>query len=241
MAQNYGDKSHYLIDSLDISNLNDKDEKLIDSCLEVYHTAKDDTSKIKAIRYIVEESWDDNVWPKYNWCLFEFIKVKLKDSNPDPIIKKSLQIAYAATINNIGFLYQDLGKTYLALDYYHKSLKIQEELNDKNGLADTYNNIGIIHKNQGSISLALEYLHKSLQMAKELGDTSSMASTFNNLGVIYQNEGELELALEYHQYGLEINKRKGDKRAEALSYSNIGGVYYLQKKSSLALEYCKKV
>jgi len=73
-GQNFADKDYYLIDSLNLEALTEIDRHLVDSCLKVYHKAKEDTSKIHAIEFIIGESWDDKVWPKYNQWVYLFVK-----------------------------------------------------------------------------------------------------------------------------------------------------------------------
>ena len=71
-AQQYGDKEIYLVDSLEIDNISKSDLDLIDSCIKVYKTSDLDTVKFNAINTIVETSWDDKVWAKYNlWLLIK--------------------------------------------------------------------------------------------------------------------------------------------------------------------------
>ncbi len=66
IAQNFADKDYYLVDSLEIDKVSESDKGLLDSCLTFFHQAEHDTDKLKSISIIIEESWDENVWPKYN-------------------------------------------------------------------------------------------------------------------------------------------------------------------------------
>ena len=103
-AQNYADKEYYLVDSLDLDALTETDLQIVDSCLKVYHKAKYDTSKINAINVIVEESWDENVYPKYNDWVHLFVLQKLKAKHPAPIIqhyKIALAVALIPTLHKI--------------------------------------------------------------------------------------------------------------------------------------------
>ena len=69
-AQNYADEEFYLVDSLDFSEIGYADSVLVDSCMKLYHSGVHDSVKMELISEIVETSWDDNVWPKYNEVLF---------------------------------------------------------------------------------------------------------------------------------------------------------------------------
>ena len=63
----------------------------------------------------------------------------------------------ANSLNNIGAIYRNQGDIPKALEYYHKSLRIQEIIGNNKGIALSLNNIGIIFKNQGDIQKALDY------------------------------------------------------------------------------------
>ncbi|HET6246040.1 MAG: tetratricopeptide repeat protein [Bacteroidetes bacterium] len=234
-AQKYADKAYYLVDSLNLENLTRSERQLVDSCLKVYHSSKDDTSKVNAINGIVEESEDENVWPKYNQWVFSFVQEKLA-THPSSLITKSLKISMAGALNNIGFLHDNQGDIPLALDYYYKSLKIQEEIGDKSGMANSYNNIGAIYKEQGDIRLALDYYHKSLKIQEEIGDKKGMAYSYNNIGLVHYNQGDITLALDYFHKSLKIREVIGDKSGMANSYNNIGGIH--KDQGSLSRQQC---
>jgi hypothetical protein len=68
-AQKYGEKDFYLIDSLNLKILSERDKKLIDTSLVKYHDIKEDTSKFEILQHIVDECWDNDVWPRYNHLL----------------------------------------------------------------------------------------------------------------------------------------------------------------------------
>ncbi|MBL4656363.1 MAG: tetratricopeptide repeat protein, partial [Flavobacteriales bacterium] len=225
-AQTYADKDYYLVDSLSLENLTETDRHLVDSCLNLYHTAKHDTDRVNAINHIVEESWDNNLWPKYNLWVYGFVQEKQENAPGPPTTPaaRALRIALAGALNNIGFVHQNQGDIPLALEYYHKGLKIQEEISDKQGMATSYNNIGLIHRHQGDIPLALEYYHKSLKILEEIGNKKGMASSYNNIGVIHKNQGDIPLALEYYHKSLKTSEQIGDKQLTASVLRNIGSL-----------------
>ncbi len=239
VAQKFADKEYYLVDSIVLKELSATNKQLIDSCLKVYHKAKEDTSKIKAIEFLVDKCSDDRVYPKYNLWVYHFVQEKI-DSHPPSRIKKSLLTSLINALNNIGIIYNNQGDISLALISFHKSLKIQEKLEDKKGMATSFNNIGLIHKNQGDIPLALKYYHKGLKIQEELGDKDGMAYSYNNIGVIHYNQGDIPLALKYFHRSLNIQKELGNKRGMAYAYNNIGFIHQKQKDISLALTYYHK-
>jgi two-component sensor histidine kinase len=127
-----------------------------------------------------------------------------------------------------------------ALEYYHKSFKIQEEIGDKEGIANSLNNIGYVYHNQGDIPKALEYYHKSLKIQEEIGDKEGIAISLNNIGVIYRSQGDIPKALEYYHKSLNIQEEIGNKLGIARSLDNIGMIYNNQEDIPKALTYFHK-
>jgi tetratricopeptide (TPR) repeat protein len=212
---------------------------LIDSCLKVFHIATQDTSKVVAINHIVEVSFDDNLWPKYNNWLYHFLegKLKLQHSN---IITKRLKTYLGKALNNRGYYYAIKGDIPKALDYYHKSLAIKEELGDLKGVALSYNNIGVNYDDQGNISKALDYYFKSLAIREEIDDKLGIAVSYNNIGSLYKGQGELLKALDYFHKSLTIREEIDDKSRIANSLNNIAGVYLKQGDLLKTLDYLNK-
>ena len=235
-SQNFADKEYYLVDSLEIDKVSESDKKLLDSCLTFFHQALDDTSNLKGVHTIVEESWDENVWPKYNMWTYHFVQQKLKE-NPNEIIKRKLLLRLAGAINNIGYFENNQGNIVKALAFYKKSLKIQEELDAKEGVAVSLVNIWTIYKKQGDIPKALEYYHESLNLSEEIGKSSGVAKALNNIGNIYHNQGDPNLALEYFHRGRKIYKKLGNERLEATILNNIGYSYFKKGNMLKALDH----
>jgi serine phosphatase RsbU (regulator of sigma subunit)/Tfp pilus assembly protein PilF len=244
-AQIFADRNYYLVDSLDLSVISEFDKELLDSSLKKYHSAKHDTDKLNALNYIVEESWDDEIWPKYNYWIYEFVKEKLKayqaeKASANNLVQNFLSNSLASALNNIGFFHQKRGNISLGLEYYNYGLEIYETLNDKKGIAKAYNNIGNVFHNQGDIPLALEYYHKSLKIKQEINDKKGIAYTYNNIGYIYRSNGEIALALNYYQKGLKIQEEIGDRKGIAQCYNNIGIIHRAHGNTELTLEYLLK-
>jgi serine phosphatase RsbU (regulator of sigma subunit)/TPR repeat protein len=235
----FADKEFYLVDDLILKEIEENDRLLVDSCLQVFHKAKDDTSKIQAIEYIIEMCWDDNVWPKYNLWVYSFVVEKLKTQH-SIIITKLFKKSLASTLNNIGYNFTNQGNIPKALEYYHKSLKIQKEIGDKEGVASSLNNIGHIYGNQGDISKSLEFFNKSLKIQEKIGEKRGIALSLNNIGYLYNKKGDLPKALEYYHKSLIIQEEIDDKNGIATSLNNIGYIYKNQEDIPKTLEYFNK-
>lgn len=146
----------------------------------------------------------------------------------------------SAALNNLGFINNDLGDIAKALEYHHKSLRLREEIGDKNGIALSFNNIGYVYNSQGDTVKALEYYHKSMQLRKELKDQIGVAYSLNNIGVIYKDQGLTSKALKYFEEALKIGEEESDKIGTGNSLNNIGLIYKMQGNDALALDYFQK-
>ena len=158
----------------------------------------------------------------YSKALGYFFKaLNISDKSKD---KTSL----ARNFGNIGNVYsiqaeeaingKDIPKSDLlyenALNYYSKTLKIYEELNDKNGIVASLSNIGNIYQNQ-----------------------STTTSSTNNTSHQKQFSNK---ALDYYLKALQINEESKNKNLSALCLGNIGGIYLSLKKYKEAEEYLQK-
>jgi tetratricopeptide (TPR) repeat protein len=238
VAQHFADKEYYLIDSLVLEELGEGDRTLMDSCLKVYHKAEHDTDKINALNGICENMMDDS-WGKYQHIQLGIIQKAIASHLP-ALILRSLNISLAGALNNIGYIYGEQGDISKQTEYYHKSLKIYEEIGDKEGIATSLNNIGFIYNNQGDIPNALTYYHKSLTIEEELGNKKGIASSLNNIGMIYKQQGDIPNALTYLHKALKIQEEIGDKKGIAGSLNNIGMIYKHQGDIPNALTYYHK-
>ena len=238
-GQQYGSAEKYLVDSLDLQAISPRDAALVDSMLTTYHECSNDTCRVNAISVIVEESWDDAVWPKYNLWVRDFVSRCLQ-KEVDKATQKHLQRALAGALNNQGYLLNSQGKPEEALNFYHQGLEIQVELDDKKGLAGSYINIGYIYHNQGLIDQGLEYYYKSLKIEEERGDEVGIARALNGIGYIHYRQGDNEKAFESYKRSLKIREKLKDSYGIATSLNNLGLLFKDQKEWDLALDYYQR-
>lgn len=239
-GQHFADKNRYLVDSLDLSVLEPYEYNLVDSCINVFHSVDADTSKANAILHIVAESWDYNVWPRYNRWLHEFISKKLKDPGLSKEEKLTYQTIMGSVINNFGFYYDDHGNIPTALLYYHKSLKIREEIGDKEGMAQSYNNIGAVYHFMEDYDQALDYYQKSLAIEKQLNDTVGMSRSYGNIGVVMELRGFTDEAMENMKEAVRLREIINDIEGMASGYINLGIMLKKMGKTDEAIEYYHK-
>ncbi len=230
-AQNYGDKSFYLIDSLNLDVLSNTDKLAIDSILQQYHQTKEDTTKLNLLSHLISVC-ENGIWTDYNHFLLKSSS-ELLEKTSNNCFKKHQASAY----NNFGFYHYNRNEIEKAIDAFEKAIKLSKEINNLSVIPTALNNLGYIYKQQGDILRALELYHQALKLNQKLNEKEEIALSLNNIGSIYFYQKEYEKALKYYRDALLIEKEHKSQKAVARLYSNIGSIYKEQKKYELAIEY----
>jgi len=214
------------------------DQEQIDKYNEILISNSSDTSKIDAYLQLTEIIYVNNIDTVYylNNKVIKLCEKGLSKENTDELkyfYKKSIASAY----NNIGFVDNYHGKIQLSLSNYKKGLKINQEINNLDGLSSAYINLGFVYSDLGDTSKSMEYYLKSLELNIELNDSSGMATSYNNIGSLYLVHGDFEKSLLYNNKSLTIRELLNDKYRQAISLNNIGGTYEDMQEYDLALNY----
>jgi tetratricopeptide (TPR) repeat protein len=142
----------------------------------------------------------------------------------------------AATLNNIGLVYQATGQPQQALHQYQEALPITREIGNRNTEAATLNNIGLVYQATGQPQQALQQYQEALPILLEVGNRNMEATTLNNIGYVYHATGQLQQALHQYQEALLITREVGDRNTEAGVLNNIGEVYRMTGQPQQALQ-----
>jgi tetratricopeptide (TPR) repeat protein len=127
-----------------------------------------------------------------------------------------------------------------ALDYYQRSLKINEEIDNKKGIGKALSNIGLNYMNEGNFPQALDYYQRSLKAYEETEDKKAIAEALDNVGKYYGNQGNFPQALDYYERSLKINEEIDDKNGIGNTLFIIGIIYKYQGDYPLALDYFQR-
>jgi tetratricopeptide (TPR) repeat protein len=146
----------------------------------------------------------------------------------------------AAILHNFGNLIQARGNYEKALEYYNRSLKIAEELNNRSGVATCLLQIGVIYQARGDHEKALEYHERALKIEEELDERLGIAVSLHGIGITYQARGDYEQALEYYERSLKIEEELGNRSGVAKSLLQIGNNHFLCNEYEKALEYYQR-
>jgi serine phosphatase RsbU (regulator of sigma subunit) len=147
-----------------------------------------------------------------------------------------LKIHQTKVLNLMGAYFQIKADYLQAIDYYQKSLKIGEEINNVDAVLVANGNIGALYLLLGQHKKGLEYQMKSLALAEKSGKKQKLGSIYNNLCLAYFNFGELQKSVEFGLKSLENYKEFSDKNGICSATGNLGNAYTGLKEYDKALE-----
>ena len=154
--------------------------------------------------------------------------------------------AIAASYNNVGGAYGELGDHKKELEYKLKALAIQEKVLPENhpDIATSYNNVGYAYGELGDHKKELEYLLKALAIREKVlpENHPDIATSYNNVGYAYGELGDHKKALEYLLKALAIREKVLPENHPdiATSYNNVAYAYYELGNHKKELEYYLK-
>ena len=126
--------------------------------------------------------------------------------NPSHHIKRNINVS----LNCIGNLYQSLEQYDLAILQFKRALKLEEELNNKLGLAINHQNIGDCLELKGDLEGALENYRKSLAYNEEINSDFGRVICKNSLAQVYLKQDMPYAALVLLEPLYEQSKNIGD-------------------------------
>lgn len=206
-----------------------------DSLKRIIASAANDTLKANAL-YELAATMEDSM-PLQAITYLEQALVLAKNSGSD---KHTGHIA-----NRLGTQYFYSGDYEKAIRNFIVTMKANERMKDRNGIAACMNNIGSVYVEQHNYYKSLEYHLKALKIRQEnvengTGDKNDVAMSLGNIGQSYYYLNRLSEAMSYYNKSLALSEETGNKKRVALMYNNIGSVYAQEKNYDDALGYFEK-
>ncbi len=139
--------------------------------------------------------------------------------------------AYAFTLNNLGMLYNKLGKYKKAQRHYEKTIEVEKRVGKVNSqqYAEVLNNLAKVYRMLGKFSEAEDLYQKSMEITGNLQGKNSKeyGSILTNLAAVYKLKGEYGEAEKLYKKALSVNKELYGKthRSYGATVSNLAGLY----------------
>ncbi len=124
---------------------------------------------------------------------------------------KECKYEMATCLNAIGTILEEKGELNESLEAYINSLKLSEEIENKQGIATSFNNIANINKIRGDTDKAASDYQRSLELFEALESSIDISLTLNNLASLALERGHIKEAEEYLEKLKTINEREENK------------------------------
>ena len=203
-----------------------------DSALYYHLKAKELAEKMKsnllkgeAMRHL---GWDYFAAGEYNQAikiLEEIFPIVDNLLEVKAVEYKRVKRLQAVAMGSLGNIFLSKGDYNKALDYYLKSMRINEEISNFDHLSVNLSNIGLIYSDLGDYGKALDYYRRAIKITRQTGNRAQEANCLTNMGLVYREQENYPLALEYYFNSLAIDIELNNKRGLGDEYGNIGLVY----------------
>ena len=163
------------------------------------------------------------------------------------VVKMSIQngnrTQEATALGCLGFLYEDLKKYDNSIAAYQRSLRILEELDDKEAQVIVLNNLSSVYDGLRQYDKSLMSLLRALEVLKVLGDRADKEDerkTYANLGKVYHSLWQHDDSIYYQTKALETSQAIGNQSGEAFDAINLGNLYFVLGKYEQGVKYLER-
>ena len=154
--------------------------------------------------------------------------------------KLNNQKRVASCYSNLGMASKALGDTIKAIEYFEKSLKIREPIDDIRGQIIVLNNLSATFLQTNQLADAKHNILQALSLNKNERYKASLAITLQNMGTYYQKTENYKLAIEYALKSLNIMKSSGSRSIYEDVYLLLSQAYEGLGNFEMALVYYKQ-
>jgi len=144
------------------------------------------------------------------------------------------------TLNNITYLYLDIGDNEKMLEYNNQSLIISQLIQDNLEYANACNLRGIYFQQLQILDSAETYYKKALSYYTEVDYTHKIAHQYNNLGIIYFLNGNMKDSYSNFLYAMSLRKELNDTLTYGESLRNLGDYFLYTENYDSSLYYYNK-
>ncbi len=141
------------------------------------------------------------------------------------------------TLNNLGELARNRGRSEEAARYYEQALAIFREVGDRVREGLTLNGLGALAYSQGSYQEATRYFEQALVVSREVGKRAGEGATLSNLGTLARSQGRYGEAVRYYEQSLVIAREVGNRPGEGMTLGSLGTLAADQGRSQEASRY----
>lgn len=225
----------YLIDSMKLKNLNEKDQHLLDSCLTIFHNSQNPIDQSHSLGILFEKLYN-SVGKDYLKVRFDFLKTKVEQEQKDStwyILMESL--VYSS--NRLGWLYEMQNDLDNALNSYEYSLKISRLSDYEFGKHRASIALSWLYSDKHQYTKAVQIAFESLRSAKRLNDNWCIAQAYIAIADAHGELYQLDKSMKYYLMAIDIYKIGNMPKEIPIVNFGIGKLYYKAKVYDKGIHY----
>ena len=163
----------------------------------------------------------------------EILTNLLKEQSQNNFKSKEIGITYY----KIGDVYFEMKDYDKAVEYFSKSRKIADEIDNKKINVYALASLALAFTEKGDSEKALFYSNRTLKLARELDSPRWLNFSYFSFGSYYEMKGDFEMALDYHKRLLNNAQDSKNKRGLSWAHGLIGETYEKMDKNDMALKH----
>jgi tetratricopeptide (TPR) repeat protein len=145
------------------------------------------------------------------------------------------------TMTAIARINQIQKKLPIALDWYKKALRIEEDRKNAKGIIEIRNYMGLLYQEMGETALALESFRIAGEMARETNDAGNLSQSYESLGQFYKSQKDLAKELEVLRDAIQVNRDAGNTAMVRDNALRIGQILVETGEYAEAIEFLEEV
>ncbi|MEP0368786.1 MAG: ATP-binding protein [Cyclobacteriaceae bacterium] len=143
----------------------------------------------------------------------------------------------SGALNDVAFVYWNNNHYQEAADYYEKSLKLNEQVSNENGIAMINNNLGMLYADLEKYEQSLDHFTKTLAARRSSKEPVGVISALINMSVVLNNLSRYEESVELLLEALDIARELYDKYQMRSVYGMLSETYEKMGKVDKSLQY----
>lgn len=161
---------------------------------------------------------------RYNECQnkLEECKYILKELQKEQFLE--IKSREASILYQRGCLFFHKGDLDKSISVFERSLKLYEQLDNKQNIANTLCSIGITYTIKGEHNRSFDYYQQCMKIREEIEDKFGLAESYRNYGVYYHHKEEFQQAFEFLEKSLTLREKMGDQIGIAQTLNTLGVV-----------------
>ena len=177
-----------------------------------------------SLTFLYESRYDESM---------EILTNLLKEQSQNNFKSKEIGITYY----KIGDVYFEMKDYDKAVEYFSKSSKIADEIDNKKINVYALASLALAFTEKGDSEKALFYSNRTLKLARELDSPRWLTFSYFSFGSYYEMKGDFEMALDYHKRLLNTVQDSKNKGELSWAHGLVGDTYIKMDNNDMALKH----